>query len=367
MASNAFGTIFRYTTWGVSHGPSVGVVIDGCPAGLPLDVKCLEVALDRRRPGVQAHTSQRKEPDQPVILSGVFDGVTTGDPVSVMVHNRDVDSTHYQASKQCYRPGHADYTYHQKYGVLDHRGGGRASARETVGRVIAGAVAQQVLDRLGVKVLTYVRGVGPIESPIVAVSESLHQWASGVNRTPHPDQAVCQQFDDYLAHLVKTGDTVGGSVGFIITDCPVGWGDPVYHKLSARLAYALMSIPAAKAFALGSGFDSHEAQGRSHNDAMRSGEAGVRFQTNHSGGMLGGISTGALIDGFLVFKPISSVTGAQDTVDHTGQNTTYSRPKQARHDPCAMIRAVPVVSAMVSCVLADAALMQRSVQLDGVK
>ena len=358
MASNAFGRLFKYTTWGVSHGPCLGVVIDGCPPDVELSVDLFEHALLKRRPGLQAYTSPRQESDQPKIVSGVLNGVSTGDPISVVIDNDDVDSSHYTASQTCYRPGHADYTYHQKYGVYDPRGGGRASARETVGRVIAGVVAARILERWGVKVQAYVRGVGALEVPVIwehSTFQSLptHQW--------HPDPAVQAQFEHELAQVAESGDTVGGSVGFGVINCPVGWGDPVYEKLSARLAYALMSIPAAKAFALGEGFNAHAARGRTHNDAMQpTSEAPGLFKTNHAGGLLGGISTGEVIEGYVVFKPISSVTGMQATVSHSGEAVQYTRPLTARHDPCAVIRAVPVVEAMVKCVLADAALMHQA-------
>ena len=324
MASNSFGKIFTITTWGESHGPAIGVVIDGCPAGLPLSEEDLIPALRARAPGRRAHTSARKEADEPKILSGVFEGKTTGAPICIMIRNEDADSSAYEPFKDLLRPGHAQYGYLQKYGLFDYRGGGRASARETACRVAAGAVAQKLLQSYGIRV--------------------------GASFTLDPEG--CEAVE-------REGDSIGGIVEFCADGLPAGLGDPVYEKLEARLGYALMGIPGARGFEIGSGFSSASMRGSEHNDAFINEGGKVRTRTNHAGGVLGGVTTGMPLIGRVAFKPASSIKIPTETLTTGGDKATIAMAKGSRHDPCIAIRAVPVVEAMVALVLADAFLMNR--------
>ncbi|MFQ5728971.1 MAG: chorismate synthase [Waddliaceae bacterium] len=337
MASNSFGNIFRIMTWGESHGKGVGVVIDGCPAGLPLDEAVINAELERRAPGKSLYTSPRKEVDTAEIYSGVFEGVTTGAPIMIIIPNRDVDSGKYEPIKNQMRPGHANFTYLEKYGIFDWRGGGRSSARETACRVAAGAVAKQLLQHFDIDITADIVQIGEVTS--------------------------CSDKKAALDKAMKEGDSLGGIVQFSIEGLPAGLGDPVYEKLEANLAKAMMSLPATKGFEIGEGFSSAAMKGSEHNDPFIMGEAGITTETNHAGGMLGGISTGNLLIGRVAFKPTSSIMQPQKTVDVEGQETTFQLPKGSRHDPCVAIRAVPVVEAMVALVLADALLMNRSAKL----
>ena len=323
--ANSFGTIFTITTWGESHGPAVGVVIDGCPAGLPLSEEDLRPALRARAPGRQSHTSSRREPDEPKILSGVFEGTTTGSPICIMVANADADSASYEPMRDVLRPGHAQYTYLQKYGMVDHRGGGRASARETVCRVAAGAVARKLLQSIGVAITAYL-----VDAPT--------------------EEALCE--------VEREGDSIGGIVEFCAQGLPSGLGDPVYEKIEARLASALMGIPGSKGFEIGSGFASAAMRGSEHNDRFVNDNGTIRTATNHAGGVLGGITTGMPLVGRVAFKPASGIAKPQDTVTSSGAPAKLTMQK-SRHDPCIAIRAVPVVEAMVALVLVDAYLMNR--------
>ena len=333
MASNSFGNIFRITTWGESHGKAIGVVIDGCPAGLPLTDEMISSALIRRAPGQSPLTSPRKEQDVAEILSGVFEGVTTGAPISIIIYNHDADSSKYEATKHLLKPGHAQFAYLEKYGVYDYRGGGRASARETACRVAAGAVATQLLKHQGVSLHAYLKKVGDATDPA--------------------------EIEALILATKEAGDSIGGLVEFI-AQIPSGLGDPIYEKLEAKLSHAMMSLPASKGFEMGVGMDCHAMQGSCHNDLFN---LDGTTKTNHAGGTLGGISTGMPLIGRVAFKPTSSIQKEQESVTLTKERATFKLPEGSRHDPCVAVRAVPVVEAMVALVLADALLLNRCARL----
>jgi chorismate synthase len=350
MASNSFGSVFRFTTWGESHGPAIGVVIDGCPARIPLTEADIQPFLDRRRPGQSTLTTQRQETDQVKILSGTFEGVTTGAPISLMIENADQRSKDYDDIKDKFRPGHADYTYHVKYGIRDYRGGGRSSARETACRVAAGAVARKILGD-GVKVRGALIQVGEH-----IVDRSEWNWAE-VDRNPlfSPNAKAAVFWESFLEQVRKSGNSVGAVVELQASGVPVGWGDPCYDKLDSEIARAIMSINAVKGVEIGDGFAAAALSGFDHGDEMRMDEnEKVCFLSNHAGGILGGISTGQDIVVRFALKPTSSILLPQKTVDIHGQETDITT--KGRHDPCIGIRAVPVGEAMLACVLADAKL-----------
>jgi chorismate synthase len=350
MAGNTFGTVFRITTWGESHGPSLGAVIDGCPPGLSLTAEEIDAELAWRRPGRHALATARREPDRVEILSGVFGGRTTGTPISLVVHNRDVDSSAYEPLSKLFRPGHADYTYWHKYGVRDWRGGGRASARETVARVAAGAVAKKLLDGHGVTVFAYTLAIGGIR----AQTRDLDQ----VQQNPLlcPDAAAVPRMIEYLKQVKAAGDSVGGVVEIRARGCPAGLGEPVFNKLDAVLAGALMGIGAVKGVEIGSGFSATTMLGSENNDAIGPGG----FLSNHAGGVLGGISNGDEIVVRVAVKPIPSIEKEQQTVTESGEPTTVS--VKGRHDVSAIPRIVPVCAAMVRLALADMLLQQRAIR-----
>ncbi len=357
MASNHFGNLFKITTWGESHGKAMGVVIDGCPPGLVLNEKIIQKALDERRPGTSAYVSPRVETDQAEIYSGVFEGKTTGAPISIIIPNRDADSSAYESTKDLYKPGHANFTYLKKYDCFDYRGGGRASARETVCRVAAGAVAGQLLQQYQIDVQACIQQIGTIK---VAVDEI------SVNRMKEslifcPDETVEEALLALLTKTKQQGDSLGGCVACQVTLMPAGLGDPVYEKLEANLAKAMLSIPASKGFEIGRGFDAVGDLGSQHNDAFMKGHQPC--ETNHAGGTLGGISTGMPLRFSVVFKPTSSILKPQKTVNFEGEEKIFEQPAHARHDPCVAIRAVPVVKAMCQLVLADALLMNKIIRL----
>jgi len=339
MASNSFGQLFRITTWGESHGKAVGVVVDGCPAGLTLTVEDVQCELNRRAPGKSAVTSPRKENDQAELLSGVFDGVTTGAPIMILIPNRDADSSKYEPVKNLMRPGHANFTYLEKYGVFDYRGGGRSSARETACRVAAGAVAKKVCETRRIRV----------EAGLVQVA---HVSAA---RCPEPSEAMVSVIEE----AKERGDSLGAVIEFVIEGVPPGLGDPIYEKLEANLAKAMLSIPATKGFEIGEGFHASLMTGSEHNDPFGYEGGRVTPQANHAGGTLGGISTGQPIVGRVGFKPTSSIGLAQPSVDIEGNAATFELPEGSRHDPCVAIRAVPVVEAMAALVMADALLINQ--------
>lgn len=365
MASNTFGQILKMTTWGESHGKAIGVVIDGCPAGIALQESVINEELFWRAPGVKAFTSPRKEPDQAEILSGVFDGKTTGAPISIIIWNRDANSQHYDSLKHALRPGHANYTYMEKYGCFDYRGGGRASARETACRVAAGAIAKQMLSDVGVSVVAYLRKMGPIESNFVLSDVEGRELQNLVRSNPLfcPDFDATEQMEAALVQAVQEKDSFGGLVEAIAFNVPIGWGDPVYEKLEANLAKAMLSLPASKGFEIGEGFAAVMMRGSEHNDLFYSKEGKIGLSSNHAGGTLGGISNGMPIVIRVPFKPTSSIGKSQSTVDFHGQSNSLSIPEGSRHDPCVAIRAVPVVEAMFALVLADAMLMNRTARI----
>lgn len=363
MASNSFGNIFKITTWGESHGKAIGVVIDGCPAGLAIDESEINEALALRAPGKNPYTSPRKETDQAEILSGVLNGLTTGTPISIIIPNRDADSSKYESIKDFLRPGHANYTYLEKYGIFDHRGGGRSSGRETACRVAAGAIARKFLAHNGIKLTAYIKQIGSIQA--LADAEGFEQLRSSTYESPIfcPDGNASSKMMDLLEKTKAEGDSLGGVVEFVALSVPTGLGDPVYEKLEANLAYAMMSLPASKGFELGAGFHSANMLGSEHNDLFtrESGEVGTK--TNYAGGTLGGISTHMPIVGRVVFKPTSSIMKMQETVTTLGEQAKFQLPAGSRHDPCIAIRAVPIVEAMAALVLVDALLLNRCVKI----
>jgi chorismate synthase len=359
VASNWFGQIFRITTFGESHGPAIGVVIDGCPAGLPISAAEIDEKLALRRPGNNPHTSPRKEPDRVEILSGIFAGQTTGTPIAMLIRNQDADPTQYAAVEGLYRPGHANFTYQQKYGICDARGGGRSSARETAVRVAAGAVAKKLLSHHGIDCVAFVSELGGIAIGEVDLSD-LYALRIKVESHPIfcPDEVAGEKMISAIAKVKEERDSLGAILS-CVARLPVGLGDPVYCKLEAQLASAMLSIPATKGFEIGEGFAAARMRGSQHNDAFTLDDAGrICTKTNHAGGTLGGISTGAPLLFRIAFKPTSSIKRPQESVSFEGEKATFQLPESARHDPCVAIRAVPIIEAMTALVLADALLMQ---------
>ncbi len=352
MPGNSFGHLFRITTWGESHGLALGVVIDGCPAGLEISKEDIQTELDRRRPGQSKITTQRKESDSVEILSGVFEGKTLGTPISLMVRNEDVISKSYEDIKDTYRPGHADFTYDAKYGIRDYRGGGRSSARETVGRVAAGAVAKKILNQNGIETFGFVRQVGKI----VARKVDPDEIERNIVRCPDAEKAA--EMIELIEKVRKEGDSVGGTVEVISKGLPPGLGSPVFNKLDADLASALMSLGGIRGFEVGMGFEASRKKGSQVNDVMYKDKSGsLRFKTNNAGGLLGGITNGEDLVVRIAIKPTSSISQVQHTVDKFG-NPVELKVK-GRHDPCLCPRAVPIAEAMVNLVLADHLLMSR--------
>lgn len=363
MASNSFGNLFKITTWGESHGKAIGVVIDGCPAGLAITTDEINQALLMRAPGNTPYTTSRKEPDIAQIYSGVFEGVTTGAPISIIIPNQDADSNSYEPIKQLLRPGHANFTYLEKYGVFDYRGGGRASARETAARVAAGAVAKKLLAYYQVQTTAYLASVGAVTANAAIHNISQLQLKTMANPIFCPDAVAANQMMENILIAKQAGDSLGGVVAFMATGLPAGLGDPIYEKLEANLAHAMLSIPASKGFEIGEGFHAASLSGFMHNDAFMVDNSTVKTTTNHAGGTLGGVSTGMPVWGRVAFKPTSSINKTQKTVDVHGNDTEFKLPEGSRHDPCVAIRAVPVVDAMCALVLADALLMNRGSKL----
>ena len=354
MAGNSFGTLFRFTTWGESHGPAIGVVVDGCPSLLPLTEADIQPWLDKRRPGQSKYTTQRQEPDQVRIISGVFEGKTTGTPISLMIENTDQRSKDYGDIAAKFRPGHADYTYWKKYGIRDYRGGGRSSARETACRVAAGAVARKILGD-GITVRGALVQMGPHK-----IDRSRWDWAE-VDNNPFfcPDAQTAAQWAEYLDGIRKSGSSVGAVVEVVASGVPVGLGDPLYDKLDSDLACAMMTINAVKGVEIGNGFEAAALTGEENADEMRAGPNGEpQFLSNHAGGILGGISTGQDVIVRFAVKPTSSILTPRKTVDIEGHDADILT--KGRHDPCVGIRAVPVGEAMMACVLADHLLRHRA-------
>ncbi len=349
MAGNSFGISFRISTFGESHGPAIGVVIDGCPAGLAIDEDFIQSELDRRRPGQSAIVTQRKEEDRVQILSGVFEGLSTGMPIAMVIHNADARSNDYSHIADKFRPSHADYTYQVKYGHRDYRGGGRSSARETAARVAAGAVAKLLLRKAGINIQAYVSQVGhlKLEQPYTALDLSLTE----TNEVRCPDPALAAQMIELIKAVRKDGDTIGGVVSCVATGVPAGLGEPVFDKLHADLGKAILSINACKGFEYGSGFEGAAMRGSQHNDLFYNDEGRIRTRTNFSGGIQGGISNGMDIYFRAAFKPVATIIAPQTSVDIEGKETVVEG--RGRHDPCVLPRAVPIVEAMAALVLAD--------------
>ena len=353
MSFNTFGRLFRVTTWGESHGPAIGCVVDGCPPRVPLSEADIQPFLDARRPGTSRFVTQRREPDAVRILSGVFEGLTTGTPISLMIENVDQRSRDYSEIKSRYRPGHADYTYDAKYGHRDYRGGGRSSARETANRVAAGAIARKVLD--GVRVRGAVVSIGDRD-----IDRARWNWGT-VADNPFwcPDPVAAKDWESYLDGVRKDGNSVGAVVEVHADGVPAGWGAPVYAKLDAELAAGLMSINAVKGVEIGDGFAAGRALGTDNADEMRLDVHGApRFLANHSGGVLGGISSGNTVVARLAIKPTSSMLQPTRSINADGEEVEVIT--KGRHDPCVGIRAVPVAEAMVACALVDAMMMHRA-------
>ncbi|MEN8790380.1 MAG: chorismate synthase [Flavobacteriaceae bacterium] len=355
MAGNSFGTIFRLTTFGESHGVAIGGVIDGCPAGLTLDLKAIQQDLDRRKPGQSSIVTQRKESDLVEIYSGIFEGKTTGTPIGFAIHNTNQKSKDYSHIKDSYRPSHADYVYDQKYGIRDYRGGGRSSARETASRVVAGAIAKQFLS--GLSFNAFVSQVGNITLDKDYKDLKLELTETNPVRCPDPDTA--ERMTDYIKTVRKEGDTVGGVISCVIGNVPVGLGEPVFDKLHAQLGKAMLSINAVKGFEFGSGFAGVSMRGSEHNDQYNQDGS---TKTNNSGGVQGGISNGMDIYFRVAFKPVATLLQSYETIDKDG-NKVKAQGK-GRHDPCVVPRAVPIVEAMAALVLADFALQNRTIKLN---
>jgi chorismate synthase len=362
MSGNTFGTLFRISTWGESHGRAVGVVVDGCPAGLALVAEDVQKELDRRRPGQSIASTQRKEEDKVEILSGIFEGKTTGTPISMTVWNKDADSSAYETLRNRPRPGHADYAYQMKYGLRDHRGGGRASARETVGRVAAGAVAKRLLHEAEIEVVAYVTELGDITAEIASSDLGELRAKAESNPVRCPDPTAAERMMVRLEAIRREGDSLGGVVAIVATGVPAGLGEPVFDKLDADLAKALMSIGAVKAVEIGAGLESARMRGSEMNDPLVIREARIDFSSNNAGGILGGVSTGAPIVCKIAVKPTPSIAKQQSTVDLVLREQTEIEIK-GRHDPAIPPRIVPVAEAMVALVLADHLLRQRAARL----
>jgi chorismate synthase len=352
---SSFGRAFTISTFGESHGVGVGVVVDGCPPGTVISLEAIQRDLDRRRPGQSSIVTQRKEADQVEILSGVEDGLALGTPIAFLVRNADQRSHDYSEMREKYRPSHADFAYDQKYGIRAVAGGGRASARETIGRVAAGAIAREVLRNLGVEVLAYVEKVHQISAEIDPVTVQFDQVEANIVRCPDP--VVAEQMITHIEEIRKQGNSVGGVVGCVARGVPAGWGEPVFDKIEADLAKGMLSLPACKAFELGGGFGMTDFTGLEVNDEFESIDGKVQTTTNNSGGIQGGITNGMPITFRVAFKPTATVMREQKTVTANGENTTLQG--KGRHDPCVLPRAVPLVEAMTLLVLVDHALRQR--------
>ncbi len=359
MGKSSFGNLFTVTTWGESHGKALGAVIDGCPAGLPLSEEDIQKFLDRRKPGQSRYTTARKEGDLAEILSGVFEGKTTGTPISVMVRNTDQRSRDYGNIAVSYRPGHADYTFDQKYGIRDYRGGGRSSGRETIGRTAAGAIAARLLEELGIRFCTYTRSIGP-----VSITE-FHPEEILKNDFYMPDAAAAEKAGSYLEKCMQKKDSAGGVIECRITGVPAGLGDPVFGKLDALLAQAVMSIGAVKAVEIGDGMQAAVLNGSTDNDGFCSQNGTIQKTSNHAGGIMGGISDGSEIILRAAVKPTPSISRPQETVSSSGENITLEI--HGRHDPVIVPRAVVVVESMCAITLADALMSNMSARLDPIK
>ena len=349
MNGNSFGKVFTLTSFGESHGQAMGGVIDGCPAGLKIDLAFIQSELDRRRPGQSKIVTQRKEIDKVEFLSGIFEGITTGTPIGFIIRNQDQKSKDYEHNVDVYRPSHADYTYDVKYGRRDHRGGGRASARETVSRVVAGAIAKLLLKKHNIKITAYTSQVGDIK--LLKDYNDLDFSKIESNLIRCPDKLIAETMVKKIEQIRKAGDTIGGVISCVIEGAPVGLGEPVFDKLHADLAKSMMSINAVKGFEYGSGFEGVKMKGSEHNDIFYSDKKKIRTKTNHSGGIQGGISNGEDIYFRVAFKPVATIMQKQKTVDSKGKDAMIMG--KGRHDPCVLPRAVPIVEAMAALVIVD--------------
>ena len=361
MAGSTFGTLFRITTWGESHGPALGVVVAGCPAGIPLTTDYIQAFLDRRKPGQSKFTTARRESDTVEILSGVFEGYTTGTPISLVVRNNDQRSHDYSNIKDCYRPGHADYTFDKKYGLRDYRGGGRTSGRETIGRVAGGAVASRILECLGIKLTTYTKTIGPVSIP----SDAYDYSVINENRLYMPNSEYAQQAAAYLEQCISDQDSSGGLIECIIEGMPAGVGEPVFDKLDASLAKAVMSIGAVKGVEIGDGFSVTSSKGSINNDSFHTKDGRITKDTNHAGGVLGGMSDGSKIIFRAAVKPTPSISQPQSTVTKDGENTEMII--KGRHDPVIVPRAVVVVESMAAITILDLLFTNMSARMDKLK
>jgi len=361
MASNSFGEIFRITTFGESHGKGMGVIIDGCPAGLPIDPEQIQADLDRRKPGQSRLTSQRKEDEAFELVSGVFEGKTLGSPIAITIPNKDANPREYQRFQDVYRPSHADYTYEAKYGTRDYRGGGRSSARETANWVAAGAIAKQFLAHIqpDLRIQGFVEQIGAVH--LSQAWQKLDFSLIENNPVRCPDPGKAQAMQTAIEEARKNKDSLGGAIGCRVPNLPAGWGEPVFDKLESDLAKAMLSINATKGFEIGAGFQAPSTPGSEHNDPFIYEEGQVQPTKNHSGGIQGGISNGAPLEFRVAFKPVATIARPQQTVDKQGEATTLEG--KGRHDPCVVPRAVPIVEAMNALVLADHALRSRSDRL----
>ena len=356
MSGNVFGRIFRISTYGESHGVAVGVVIDGCPAGIKVNLEAIQHELSRRRPGQSNIVTQRKEEDKVEILSGVMDGLSTGTPISLVVRNKDQKSKDYDHIKDKFRPSHADYTYQEKYGIRDYRGGGRSSARETVARVAAGAIAKEFLSQSGISVHAYVSQVGDLKLTKDIKELGFDHIEENIIRCPDP--FLAEKMIDLIKEVRKDGDTIGGKITCIVDGVPVGLGEPVFDKLHADLGKAMLSINAVKGFEYGSGFDAITMRGSNHNDIFLKEGDQVTTSTNYSGGVQGGISNGMPISCSIAFKPVATLMKDQASINKEGEEVTVTG--KGRHDPCVVPRAVPIVEAMAALVIADHLLRKRA-------
>lgn len=359
MFNNTFGNIFRLTSFGESHGKAIGGVIDGFPAGITIDYDFIQQELNRRRPGQSNITTARKEADQVEFLSGIYEGVSTGCPIGFVVWNENQHSHDYDNMKDVYRPSHADYTYTQKYGLRDHRGGGRSSARETIARVVGGALAKLALNQLGIRITAFTSEVGTIKLEKDYTAYNLDLIESNAVRCPHPETA--ERMIELIRQVKAEGDTVGGVVSCVIKGCPVGMGQPVFGKLHAALGNAMLSINAAKGFEYGQGFSHMNQKGSEQNDIFYNDHGNIALRTNHSGGIQGGISNGQDIYFSVAFKPVATVLMEQPTVDKQGNETMLTA--RGRHDPCVLPRAVPIVEAMAAMTLLDYYLLNKTTHL----
>lgn len=361
MAGSIYGRLFQISTWGESHGKGIGVVIDGCPAGLSLSEEDIQVYLDRRKPGQSQFTTGRKESDMAQIWSGVFEGRTTGTPISILVQNQDQRSRDYGNIMNTYRPGHADYTFDEKYGFRDYRGGGRSSGRETTARVAAGAVAAKILKELGIEVHAYTKAIGPVSVP----ENEYHPEEISQNPIYMPSNAYAQKASAYLEECIKNQDSSGGIIECVVTGMPVGIGDTVFEKLDANLAKAMLSIGAVKGFEIGDGFKAADTKGSINNDSFHTKDGRITKDTNHAGGVLGGMSDGSKIIFRAAVKPTPSISQPQSTVTKDGENTEMII--KGRHDPVIVPRAVVVVESMAAITILDLLFTNMSARMDKLK